>query len=99
MESAASPSSVLAHGKHQSISDGMENDLFNEYEITGRAGMRAYREFQFDQSWEIVPGEWTFEFWHGKEKIGEQKFCVFVLLQDNSAAPSRQSTDCHQVSS
>lgn len=29
----------------------------SEYSIRGAIGVPAYREFMFDQSWEIVPGE------------------------------------------
>ena len=48
----------------------------NEYTIRSSIGAPAYREFLFDQSWEIVPGEWAFEFWQGGRSIGVQKFCV-----------------------
>ena len=34
----------------------------SEYTIRGAIGAPAYREFMFDQSWEIVAGEWVFEF-------------------------------------
>ncbi|MFH1346366.1 MAG: DUF3859 domain-containing protein [Pseudomonadota bacterium] len=48
----------------------------SEYTIRSAIGAPAYREFLFDQSWEIVPGEWAFEFWQGGRSIGMQKFCV-----------------------
>ena len=48
----------------------------SEYTIQAVIGKPAYREFRFDQSWEMVPGEWVFEFWHAGRKLGEQKFCV-----------------------
>ncbi|MFH1346409.1 MAG: DUF3859 domain-containing protein [Pseudomonadota bacterium] len=47
----------------------------SEY-IRSAIGAPAYREFLFDRSWEIVPGEWAFEFWQGGRNIGMQKFCV-----------------------
>ena len=48
----------------------------SEYTTRSAIGAPAYREFWFDQSWEIVPGEWAFEFWQGDRNIGVQKFCV-----------------------
>ena len=48
----------------------------SEYTIRGAIGAPAYREFMFDQSWEIVAGEWVFEFWQAGRKIGSQRFCV-----------------------
>lgn len=48
----------------------------SEYRIEAIIGARAYREFRFDHQWEIVPGEWVFEFWHGDRMLGAQKFCV-----------------------
>ncbi|MDT9702363.1 DUF3859 domain-containing protein, partial [Streptomyces sp. P17] len=36
----------------------------SEYTIRGSIGTQAYREFMFDHTWEIVAGEWIFEFWH-----------------------------------
>ena len=34
--------------------------------------------FTFDYPWEMVPGIWTVQFWHGKKKISEQLFEVIV---------------------
>lgn len=45
----------------------------SEHTIQGVIGAPAYREFRFDRSWEIVPGEWVL---HAGRKIGMQKFCV-----------------------
>lgn len=57
----------------------------SEYMIEGVIGAPAYREFRFDRSWEIVPGEWVFEFWHAGRKLGSQKFCV---IDDGESEPS-----------
>lgn len=46
------------------------------YIVRGAIGAPAYREFMFDHRWEIVPGEWNFEFWHAGRYIGSQNFCV-----------------------
>ena len=37
-----------------------------------------YREWLFEDFWEIVPGIWTFEFWHGDRKLREQRFRVIL---------------------
>jgi hypothetical protein len=55
----------------------------SEYTAQRVIGAPAYREFRFDRSWEIVSGEWAFEFWHEGRKIGTQKFCV----KDAESAP------------
>lgn len=47
------------------------------YAIRSAIGVPSYREFHFDHAWEIVAGEWVFEFWHGARLIGSQRFCVF----------------------
>jgi hypothetical protein len=38
----------------------------------------GYQEYQFEDFWEIVPGIWTFEFWHEGKKLGEQRFKVIL---------------------
>lgn len=63
--------------------------LSSEYTITGQVGVVAYRDFQFDAMWEIVPGEWIFEFWKAGRKVGSQTFCVI-----SSAPDGRSSQPC-----
>lgn len=65
----------------------------SEYAIRGAIGVPSYREFMFDQSWEIVPGEWIFEFWQGGRNIGMQKFCVIDAESPQQALPS-QGANC-----
>ena len=66
----------------------------SEYTIQAVIGVPAYREFMFDRSWEIVSGEWVFEFWQANRNIGMQKFCVM----DAESAPHQvaplQSATC-----
>ena len=57
----------------------------SEYTIRGSIGTQAYREFMFDHTWEIVAGEWIFEFWHDGRKVGSETFCVL----DAESAPHR----------
>lgn len=61
-----------------------------EYSITALIGAQAYREFKFDHPWEMVPGEWVFEFWHGDRLLGAQKFCVVKEVRDGP----EDSTNC-----
>lgn len=58
----------------------------SEYTLRGAIGVPAYREFVFDHSWEIVAGEWVFEFWQAGRKIGSQRFCV--LDAESSGHPA-----------
>lgn len=75
----------------------------SEYTIRSAIGSPAYREFLFDQSWEIVPGEWVFEFWQGGRSIGMQKFCVVDAESALHQADPVPSSNCRflvgQVSS
>jgi hypothetical protein len=41
-----------------------------------KLGEVTYRGYRFDNSWEQVPGTWTFEVWHQGRKLAEQKFTV-----------------------
>ena len=61
----------------------------SEYTMRGAIGVPAYREFVFDHSWEIVAGEWVFEFWQAGRKIGSQRFCV--LDAESSSHPADPS--------
>lgn len=63
----------------------------NEYVIRGRIGVPAYRGFMFDQTWEMVPGEWVFEFWHAGRNIGSQRFCV---VGSENALTQLMQTSC-----
>ena len=49
----------------------------SEFVVRALVGSIAYREFVFDDDSEVIPGEWSFEFWHGSTKLGEQIFCVY----------------------
>lgn len=66
----------------------------SEYTIRAAIGAPAYREFMFDQSWEIVPGEWVFEFWQAGRNIGMQKFCVMDAESTPHQAAPLQSANC-----
>lgn len=52
----------------------------SEYTITAKVGVVAYRDFQFHEAWEIVPGEWVFEFWLAGREVGSHTFCIVDSL-------------------
>ena len=70
-----------------------EPHLSAEFTATKTIGDTAYREFHFDEDWEIVPGLWTFEVWHGHRKIGEQHFCVVPVAPEQSSSRDH-AEDC-----
>lgn len=41
-------------------------------------GDRSYRDYTFDETWEMVPGKWSLEFYHQGRKIGEKTFTVLA---------------------
>ena len=41
-------------------------------------GADSYSGISFDEQWEIEPGIWTFEFWSGDTKLGEEQFEVIT---------------------
>lgn len=66
----------------------------SEYTIQGIIGAPAYREFMFDRSWEIVSGEWVFEFWQAGRNIGMQRFCVRDAESTPHEADHLQGANC-----
>ncbi len=51
---------------------------YNEFTRVHTIGEDSHRTYSFDEPWEMVPGEWTFEFWDGPKKIGEKRFQVIL---------------------
>ena len=39
-------------------------------------GEAKFVSYGFDDSWELVPGQWVLEFWYADRKLGEQRFTV-----------------------
>jgi uncharacterized protein DUF3859 len=55
--------------------------------------------YLLEQDWELVPGLWKFELWHGDHKLGEQSFC---LIEEGANGPSEenrkaQEQACHSA--
>ena len=48
----------------------------DEYDCDLRLGDVTWRSYTFDDTWEMVPGEWNLEFWLDGRKIGEKRFTV-----------------------
>lgn len=61
-------------------------------------GLTAFSGYQFDHDWEVVPGRWTFEIWHGERLLVEQHFCVYAL-GDYSPSPASPFTVCEAKTS
>jgi len=36
-----------------------------------------YTAYKFDDPWELAPGPWTIELWHGDRKLASQSFTIF----------------------
>ncbi|RYY75374.1 MAG: DUF3859 domain-containing protein [Gammaproteobacteria bacterium] len=39
-------------------------------------GTQSFRDYEFTEEWEVVAGEWIFEFWYEGKKLNSQKFIV-----------------------
>ncbi len=50
----------------------------DETEMIEILGEDSYSGISFDEQWEIEPGIWTFEFWSGDTKLGEEQFEVIT---------------------
>lgn len=51
----------------------------HRYSAEINIGVPQYRDYSFDEHYELVPGMWVFEFWHSGRKLGEQQFCVYDI--------------------
>jgi hypothetical protein len=39
-------------------------------------GKKVGYTYSFDEPWEAVPGNWSFQLWYREKKLAEQKFVV-----------------------
>jgi hypothetical protein len=44
--------------------------------VKSQIGSHSFRDYEFTEQWEIVAGEWVFEFWLEGKKLSSQKFIV-----------------------
>jgi hypothetical protein len=63
------PASGMVNGKGQKLEK-------SQFEWNDTIGKNAVRTYTFDNAWEIVPGDWTMEFYYEGRKIGEKRFTV-----------------------
>jgi len=50
----------------------MRDESYTERKL----GASGYRFYTLEESWELVPGTWTFEVWEGDRKLATQSFTV-----------------------
>lgn len=60
---------------------GMVNDKGQKLEKTqfewnDTIGPTSIRTYTLDNAWEIVPGDWTMEFYYEGKKLGEKRFTI-----------------------
>jgi hypothetical protein len=48
----------------------------SETKVEAFVGRTEYEGFAFEEKEELVPGEWTFEIYHGERKLAEKRFNV-----------------------
>jgi Domain of unknown function (DUF3859) len=53
----------------------------NEFTAVATIGEKMVRTFSFDDTWEMVPGTWTFEFHYQGRKLGEKVFQVMTTCE------------------
>lgn len=68
----------------------------NRYVVNRVVGEIGYRDYYLDEDWEMVPGRWSFEFWHQGRKIGEQEFCLFEPSVAQTK-PNESPADCQSI--
>ena len=55
-----------------------ETHYRNDYLASRVVGEETTRTYTFEESWEAIPGTWTFEVWQGDRKLAEQSFNVYA---------------------
>ena len=56
---------------------GSTEHLFrSEYSRTKKIGEIEYLGYGFENAWEVVPGNWTFQIWYDGRQMMEQSFTV-----------------------
>jgi hypothetical protein len=48
----------------------------DEFTLHTRIGQTSYASYTLEDSFELVPGNWTIEIWHGNRKLATQSFKV-----------------------
>ena len=56
---------------------GATKPLLVNSKMTNRAlNEVSFSSYRLEESWELMPGKWAFEFWLGDRKLGEQEFTL-----------------------
>jgi hypothetical protein len=71
-----------------------EHRLESRHRLEITTGVVLYRDFQFIEEEEFVPGKWVFEFWIERRKVAEEAFCVFGPNEQR-----RLASGCEEVGS
>ncbi|MDE5455616.1 DUF3859 domain-containing protein [Bradyrhizobium sp. CSA112] len=71
-----------------------EHRLQSSHRLEITTGVVVYRDFQFIEDEEFVPGKWVFEFWIEGRKVAEEAFCVFGPNEQR-----RLASGCEEVGS
>lgn len=53
-----------------------EKIFVDEWSSTKKIGTLTYDGYMFEREWELVPGKWTFQLYHGNVKLAEKEFNV-----------------------
>jgi hypothetical protein len=51
----------------------------DEFALHTKIGQTSYASYTLEDSFELVPGSWTVEIWHGNRKLATQSFKVIKL--------------------
>jgi hypothetical protein len=65
---------VGEHPPYQNPGTG-KTQTRDEYELQSWIG-QTYTSYLFEEKWELIPGKFKFEVWHGDKKLCEQSFMV-----------------------
>ena len=65
---------VVEHPPYKNLKTG-KTQTRDEYKVRSYSGQR-YTPYRFDYEWELIPGRFKFEVWHGDKKLCEQSFMV-----------------------
>ncbi len=56
---------------------------FSEEDREIRIGRRDFYGYAFDEEWEMIPGDWVFEVWHGQSRLIRKTFTVVEPAADS----------------
>jgi hypothetical protein len=66
----------------------------DEVKLTETIGETSYTGYTFDDPWELVPGEWTFQLWSGNRELAEKTFTVVAHKAKILCTPRQGGMQC-----